>query len=67
MEINLPYVPFLSSDVPFKGRVYRPRGHFIQMQVIGPIWWAGGYCSSPEIARVISDRLNAASKSTRTT
>lgn len=67
MEIHLPYVPFLSLIIPFKGRVYRPRGHFVQVQVFGPIWWAGGCCSSPEIARVISDRLNAASKSTRTT
>jgi hypothetical protein len=66
MEINLPYVPFLSLIIPFKGRVYRPRGQFVQVQVFGPIWWSGEYCPPPENARLLCDILNAASKSTHT-
>ena len=67
MEINLPFVPFLSSLILFKGRVYRPRGHFVQIQVFGPIWWACEYCPPPESARLLCDFLNSASKLTRTT
>jgi hypothetical protein len=50
MEINLPYVPFLSSVVPFRGEFITPEGTLFKYKLLAP---SGGMASTARLPKLL--------------